>query len=63
MLSESYLVDENDLCCSTVTRLRWWVGACSVPSTEGSRKVSHRGVFGEDGGDDGGRRERPGLQE
>lgn len=26
MLSESYLVDENDLCCSTVTRLRWWVG-------------------------------------
>lgn len=39
MLSESYLVDEMDLCCSRVTRLRRRVDgvgkpACSVPSTE-----------------------------
>lgn len=27
--------------------------ARSVPGTEGSRKVSHRGVFWEDGGEDG----------
>lgn len=62
MLSESYLVDEMDLCCLTVTRWgRRVVGvgkaARSVPGTEGSRKVSHRGwVLG-------GRRRRWGRRE
>ena len=58
MLSESYLVDEMDLCCWTVARWgRRVVGvgkpARSVPGNEGARKVSRGGGFWEDGGDDG----------
>jgi hypothetical protein len=58
ILSETYLVDEIGLCCLRVARRRWRVDgvgkpARSVPGTSSSRKVSRRGGFGEDGGDNG----------